>query len=75
MGSNPLGAAVCIVSQSVKESGILDLPVLEKTGGYKVKVSLKGSADLIFSRSGHIVAFNLLHVTDLMDEESAAFTR
>lgn len=75
MGSNALGAGVCIVRQSVKDSGIIDLSVLEKTGGYKVKVSLKGSADLIFSRSGHIVAFDLLHVRDLMDKESAAFTR
>ncbi|BDA50027.1 hypothetical protein COCOBI_15-1550 [Coccomyxa sp. Obi] len=50
MGSNTLGAGVCIVSQSVKDRGMIDLSVLEKTGGYKVKVSLKGSADIIFSR-------------------------
>lgn len=62
MASNPLGAGVCIVTQSVQDSGKTDLAVLEKTGGYKVKVSLKGSADLIFSRAGHIVAFDLLHI-------------
>ena len=71
MGSKALGAGVCIGIQSVKDSEILDLYVLEKTGCYKVKVSLKGSADLTLSRSGHFVASNLFHVRDLMDQESA----
>jgi hypothetical protein len=73
MSNKPIG--VCIVSQSVNERKVLDPSVFEKAGSYRVKVALKSSADLIFSRSGSVVAFDVFDSTDLMNEQSPALAR
>lgn len=66
---------VCVVAQSVKGSNVIDPSMLERAGCYKVKVSLKCSADLIFSKSGNTVAFILLTGSDLTEANCPAWTR
>lgn len=66
---------VCIVSQSVSDRKVVDHSAFEKAGGYRVKVALKSSAGFIFSRSGHVVAFDIFDISDLMGEQSSALAR
>jgi hypothetical protein len=62
---------VCIVKQAARDGGSIDPAVLERLGGFKVKISVRSTADVLISHSGNTVAFDILESRDFASHPSA----